>query len=107
MPRRARTGGEHAGPGADVVGQARHRDGRRKRRLRDEVDVLAAHRREDAVVRMDAPAGRGHLDALVAPLVRADEAQELAQRDDRSGVEGPYASTHACLRSGARRKRMA
>ena len=55
-------------------------------RLGDEIDVFAANRREHAVVRMDAAADRRDLDSLDAPLVRADEAQQLAQRGDR----GPF-----------------
>jgi hypothetical protein len=55
---------------------------RRQRRLRDQIDIFAAHRRKHAVVRMDARAQRRHLDAVPAPFVGADDAQQLAQRTD-------------------------
>ena len=47
-------GGEHAGPRADVEGER----ARRQRRLGHQLHVLAAHRREHAVVRVDAVAER-------------------------------------------------
>ena len=50
--------------------------------------VFAAHRREHAVVRMDARAERRDLDALLAPLVRADQAEQFAQRDHRGLAAG-------------------
>ena len=64
----------------------------RQRRRRDEVEVLAAHRREDAVVRVDARAERRDRHASAAPLVRADHAEQFAQRDHRAaGTEPPEA----------------
>ena len=92
--------GEHAGAGADVEGHARGGGGRGQRRRRDEVHVLAAHRREDAVVRMDAAAGRGDLDALAPPFVRADEAQQLAQRHDGRFVRGSVGLAARLLQVG-------
>ena len=74
--------GQHARPGADVEGHAGASDAGAAAPC-DEVDVLAANRREHAVVRMDSPAGRRDLDSLRAPLVRADDAEQLSQRDDR------------------------
>jgi hypothetical protein len=52
---------QHAGSGADVEGQRRSR---RQRRLGHQIDILATHRREHAVMRMDARAERRHIDAL-------------------------------------------
>ena len=52
-------------------------------RLRDEVHVLAANRREDAVMRMDPRVQGRHLDAVAPPFVRADHAEQLPQRHDR------------------------
>jgi len=72
-------GREHARSGADVEREIdRRRDGG-QRRPRHEVDVFAADRREDAVMRMDAAADCGDLDPIHPPLMRADDAQQLAQ----------------------------
>ncbi len=78
---------QHAGPRADVEGHGRTTTAPAgSGALRDEVDVFAANRREHAVVRMDPAADRGDIDSLDAPLVRADEAQQLPQRGDRGSV---------------------
>ena len=82
----------------------------RQRRLRHQIDVLAAHRRENAVVRVDAVVGRrpqrgdGH--AFLAPLEGADHAQQLAQRYHRSlPVAGPpgFAAGQAVVGRAAQR----
>lgn len=76
---------QHAGARADIERERR----RRQRRARDELDVFAAHRREHAVVRMDRRAAeRRDRHALLAPLVRADEAEQFAQRHDRRHTAG-------------------
>ena len=88
--------GQHAGAGADVEGRQRlqrlQRLQRRQRRVRHQVDVLAAQRREDAVVGVDAVvrrrAQRHHRHALLAPFKGADQAQQLAQRGHRSRAVG-------------------
>src|SRR6185369_9625932 len=81
---------EHAGAGADVKGQVI----RRQRRFAHQLEVFAAHRGEHTVVRMDSVAGRRaerrYLDTFLAPLVRADQAQQFAQRRHRRlAVGGP------------------
>ena len=81
-------GREHARPRADVERRVERRHHGRQRCLGDQVDVFAANRREHPVVGMDAAADRRDLDALAAPLVRADETQQLPQRDDRGPVTG-------------------
>ena len=72
-------GGEHAGASADVKRQLLGR----QRRFRNQVDVFTAHRREDAVVRVNAVAGRiaqrCNFHALFTPFVRADHTQQFAQ----------------------------
>src|SRR5258707_1139225 len=65
----------------EIGGDGRRGYRRRQWRLGDEIDVLAANRREHAVVRMDAQAERRELDSLAAPLVRADDAEQLSQRN--------------------------
>ena len=85
--------GEHAGAGADVEGE---RAGRRQGRRGHQVDILAAHRGKHAVMRMNARAERRHRDALLAPLVGADQAQQLAQRGDK-GSGGRAVGRGACL----------
>lgn len=82
---RRKHGRQHAGAGADVE---RERC-RRQRRARDEVDVFAAHRREHAIVRVDRRAAeRRNRYALLAPLMRADETEQFAQRHDRRRAAG-------------------
>jgi len=70
---------QHAGAGTDIEGQLR----RGQRRCIHQLDVFAAHRREHAVVRVDARTQAWDLDAFLAPLVRTDQPEQLAQRDDR------------------------
>jgi hypothetical protein len=67
---------QHASADADIESQGL----RRQRRLRDQIHILAAHRREHAVVRMDARLQCGNFHALLAPLVRADQAEQFPQR---------------------------
>ena len=74
---------QHASAGADVKRQLF----RGQRRFGNQVDVFAAHRRKDAVVRVDALDGaisgftqRRNLNTLFAPFVRANHAEQLAQR---------------------------
>ncbi len=52
----------------------------RQRFLGDEVEVFAPHRREHAVPRVDPFAQDRDLDALLAPLVGADQAEQFAHR---------------------------
>lgn len=58
----------------------------------DQVHILAPHRREHTVVGVDAVERRRaqcrHLHALLAPFVRAQQAQQLAQRGDRPLARG-------------------
>ena len=92
-PRQHRS--QHAGSGADIEGPLR----RRQRRFGHQLQVLAAHRRKHAVVRVDALAERRDIDALLAPLVGADHAEQFAQRDHRGlpAAHAPYASAQASL----------
>ena len=65
--------GEHAGASAHV--EHTRRLGRsRQLGLGDQVDILAAHRREDAVVRMDSRTQRRYRHAFLAPLESPDQA---------------------------------
>ena len=66
-------GGEHAGAGADIKGEL-FRILRQRRRC-NQRNVLTAHRREHAVMRMNATAQRGNLHAFFPPLMRAIQAK--------------------------------
>jgi hypothetical protein len=88
---------DHAGAGADVPGQ---RGAGGQRRLRDQVEVLAAHRREHAVVRVDAVGRRRperrHLHALLAPFMRAHQPEHSRSATTQGWPSGgPQASAHA------------
>jgi len=80
--------GQHTGAGADIDGAGLRRGGR-QRCLGHQRQVLATHRREHAVVRVDAVRQRRHFHPLAAPLVGADEALQLAQRGDVRTVGRP------------------
>ena len=73
---------EHAGAHADVEGARATGQGRWQRRLRDQRQVLATHWRKHAVMRVDVRALQGgQRHALLAPLVRANQALQAAQRE--------------------------
>jgi hypothetical protein len=77
--------GKNAGTGTDVESLRGIGDGSaagRQRRLGDQINVFPAHRREHAVMRMDAPLHGGHWHAFLAPFVGADHRQQFTQRDD-------------------------
>jgi hypothetical protein len=73
-------GRQHAGAGTDVKRQCLAGQGL----ARHQVQVLPTHGREHPVVRMDTvvrrDAQRGNLHALLAPFMRAHDAQQLTQR---------------------------
>ena len=72
-------GRDHARAGADVESQL----ARGQRRRGDQIEIFAPHRREHAVMRMDAivrgGAQRGDLDSLAPPFESPDESQQFAQ----------------------------
>ena len=90
-------GGQHPGAGADVERDQFALPRRRLGQVRrgDEPDVFAAHRREHAIVGVNAVVGglteRGNFHADATPFMRAGHAQQFAQRGDR------------CARGGVRR----
>ncbi len=88
MPRRASTAASTPVPVpmSNATLDEAHAAG--KRRRADEVHVLTADRREDAEVRMNPAARLRNLDALRAPLVRTDHAEQRSQRGDRCRLRG-------------------
>ena len=80
-PRRASTAASTPVP--VPMSKASGQFGGRQRRCGHQVHVLVAHRRKHTVVRVDPAAERRDLDSLLAPLVSADQAQQLAQRGHR------------------------
>ena len=86
-------GGQDAGAGADVESQLAIR---RQRRLRHQPDILAAHRRKDAEMRVNPPFDRRHRNPLLAPLVRADQRQQAAQRNQRILAARPQSLQTGC-----------
>src|SRR3569623_229642 len=92
--------GEHADTGPDVEGARL----RWQRRLRNQIDVFAAHRRKHAVVRMNARLQRRNLDPFLrhscAPI------KPSTSRSDTTDASpfAPYTSSQARRMSGARRR---
>ena len=86
--------GKDTGARADIEGHELRRVRLRQWRGGNQTHILSAHGREHAVVRMNAIVRRGSerrdLNALLAPLVRPDDALQLAQ--------GGYRITAACIR---------
>jgi hypothetical protein len=80
-------GGQHAGAGADVEGDAVGRQRPGQRRVRDQFDILAADGREDAVVRMDAPPSAG----ISTPFLRHSCAPIRPSSSRSDTIEGASA----------------
>ncbi|MEU8109631.1 hypothetical protein AB0C18_38610 [Nonomuraea muscovyensis] len=75
-PAMSQDGGEYSGPRAEVE---RGAAAATKWSMGDQVDVLASDRGEDAVVGMHASVEEGYFNAVEAPLVCPDHAQQLVE----------------------------
>ena len=75
--------GDDTGAGTDIEGQ--RRCGRGQRRGDHQFDVVIAHRRKHAVVRMYASGQGRNVHAFFAPFMGTDQTEQFAQRSHRGG----------------------
>ena len=81
---------QHTGARAHIHRRTVDLTGFGQRRFQHQIHILAAHRRKNPVVRVNAVAGRvaksGYIHALLAPFMRTHHAHHLAQRSHNHGA---------------------